>query len=258
MKNIMQEKLDSGKNVIGTFFESGSEPIVEILGLCGLDYLVIDMEHAPYTIDQATAFIRAAELKDITPVIRIKNTLRSTILNVLDIGARGLIIPAVKTVEEVKHIVNCAKYAPAGERGAFFPRAYNYGLKGELANITEHFAETNKTTMILPQCETKEILEVIEDVVDIEGVDGIFIGPYDLSIALGKPAAFSDPVVVNAFARVLKACKAKGKHCFIYAPSADAANAYFEQGYRGACISSDIIEIGAAFRKIAESSVRTT
>ena len=250
MKNWMKEKLERGENASGTFFESGSEAIVEFLGLANLDYLVIDMEHAPYTIDQVTAFIRAAELREITPLVRIKNTLRSTVLNVLDIGARGLIIPAVKTVEEVKQVLEYSKYYPTGQRGAFFPRAYNYGLCGELQNITAHFEETNNTTMILPQCETKEILDVIEDVVALEGVDGIFIGPYDLSIALGKPAAFDDPMVSGAFKRVLKACVEKGKYCFIYAPTAAAAKSYFQQGYRGACISSDIIEIGNAYKGI--------
>lgn len=250
----MKEKLERGENAAGTFFESGSEAIVEFLGLVNLDYLVIDMEHAPYTLEQATSFIRAAELREITPVVRIKNTMRSTVLNVLDIGARGLIIPAIKTVDEVKQVLEYAKYAPAGQRGAFFPRAYNYGLCGELQNISTHFEMTNNTTMILPQCETKEILEVIEDVVALDGVDGIFIGPYDLSIALGKPAAFDDPVVSGAFKRVLKACLNHQKYCFIYAPSAAAARNYFEQGYRGACISSDIIEIGNAFRGIVSDT----
>ena len=250
MQNHMLEKLRNGQNVIGTFFESGSVAIAEILGLCGLDYILIDMEHAPYTLKEVTSFIIASELRGATPVVRVKNTLRSTILNTLDIGAKALVIPAVKEVEDVKKVLEYAKYYPTGQRGAFFPRGADYGLKGQFADIENHFIETNKKTMIIPQCETKESVECIEDIVSLDGVDGIFIGPYDLSIALGKPAAFADPIVVNAFSKVVETCKKHNKYCFIYAPNAEAAKKYFANGYRGVCISSDIIEIGGNFKKI--------
>lgn len=256
MQNCMLEKLQAGKNVVGTFFESGSMAIAEILGLAKLDYILIDMEHAPYTLRDAATFILAAERRETTPLVRVKNTLRSTILNTLDIGARGLVIPAIKEVGEVERVLEYAKYYPNGQRGAFFPRAADYGLKGQFADIEGHFIETNKTTVILPQCETRESVECIDDIVALDGVDGIFIGPYDLSIALGKPAAFTDPVVSGAFDKVLEACKRHDKYCFIYAPNAAAAQAYFAKGYRGACVSSDIIEIGAAFGKIAAESAK--
>ena len=250
MKNVAQDKLKAGKNVVGTFFESGSAANIEILGLSKLDYLIIDMEHSPYSIDQVTDFVRAAELREIAPFVRIKNTLRSTVLNVLDIGARGLIIPAIKTVEEVKSVIEYAKYYPMGQRGAYFPRAYDFGMRDQPQDVLNHFKNVNDNTLIIPQCETKESLECIEDIVALEGVDGIFIGPYDLSIALGKPAAFTDEVVINAFDKVLSACKKYNKHCFIYAPNATAANNYFSKGYRGVCVSADTIELGNSYTRI--------
>lgn len=251
MQNRMLEKLQNNGNVIGTFFESGSMAIAEILGLAKLDYILIDMEHAPYSVRDVADFITAAELRETTPVIRVRDTLRSTILNTLDIGAKALVIPAIKTVAEVKQVLEYAKYYPQGQRGAFFPRGADYGMKGQFANIEAHFIETNKKTVILPQCETRESVECVDEIVALEGVDGVFIGPYDLSIALGKPAAFTDPVVSGAFDKVLAACKKHNKYCFIYAPNAQAAKAYFDKGYRGCCISSDIIEIGGAFTKMA-------
>lgn len=250
MQNRMLEKLQANGNVIGTFFESGSMAIAEILGLAKLDYILIDMEYAPYSLREASNLITAAELRETTPIVRVRDTQRSSILNTLDIGAKGLVIPAIKTVDEVKKVLEFAKYYPDGQRGAFFPRAADYGMKGQFADIEAHFIETNRKTVILPQCETKESVDCVEEIVALEGVDGVFIGPYDLSIALGKPAAFTDPVVSGAFDRVLEACRKAGKYCFIYAPHAQAAKAYFDKGYRGACISSDIIEIGGAFGKM--------
>ena len=250
MHNGMLEKLRASRNVVGTFFESGSMAVAEILGLAGLDYILIDTEHAPYTLQEVSRFITAAEVRGVTPMVRVKDTARSTILRTLDIGAKGLVIPAIKTVEEVEKVLEYAKYYPAGQRGAYFPRASDFGMKGQLADIEAHFINTNNQLVILPQCETRESVDCIDEIVALDGVDGVFIGPYDLSIALGKPAAFTDPAVAGAFDKALAACKKHDKYCFTYAPNTQTARGYFDKGYRGACISSDTIEIGKAYAQM--------
>ena len=95
--------------------------------------------------------------------------------------------------------------------------------------------------MLIPQCETVGCLEHIEEVVAIDGVDGIFVGPYDLSTAMGKPGRFTDPEILAAIERVLKACKVVNKPCFIYADSAEKSRKYFAQGFEAVTLSMDSI-----------------
>ncbi len=101
------------------FFEIGSSIAVESLGIAGLDFLIIDTEHGPFDVESTMEYIRAAELKDLTPFVRVKDRTRSSILKMLDIGAKGLIIPFIKTVEDAEKIVEYGKYFPVGKRGFF-------------------------------------------------------------------------------------------------------------------------------------------
>ena len=130
-------------------------------------------------------------------------------------------------------------------------RAAGYGYAPIAADgIDAYMERTNEEVLILPQCETKECLEKIEEIAAIPGVDGIFIGPYDLTIALGKPAQFSDPEVKAAFDRILKACRAAGKFAFIFTGSKEAARSYLEQGFDAVTYNSDVITMIEAYQKI--------
>lgn len=240
MRNIVKEKLARGEQVIGTFFEMGGETAVEALGVSGIDYIVIDTEHGPFDVESAKKFVTVAERHDLTPFVRVKDVTRSSILKMLDIGAQGLIIPCVNTVDEVRDIIAYGKYAPLGQRGFFMARAAAYGEAPFAATVDGYFEHMNAETMLIPQCETKGCLEHIEDITAMDGVDGIFIGPYDLSIAIGKPAAFDDPTFLAALERVLAACQAAGKPCFIYTGAPAAAKAYLAQGFSGVAVNFDV------------------
>ena len=121
MKNLLKEKMIKGEKVVGTFFELGGNTAIECLGLSGLDFLIIDTEHGPFDIESSMDFIRTAELRNITPFARIKDISRTSVLKMLDIGAKGLIVPCVETALEVKNLVEWAKYYPLGKRGFFMP-----------------------------------------------------------------------------------------------------------------------------------------
>jgi len=250
MKNLLKEKILKGKKVIGTFFELGSNTAIECLGISGLDFLIIDTEHGPFETESSMDLIRAAELRNITPFVRIKEISRSSVLRNLDIGAKGLIVPCVETIEQVENLVEWAKYHPIGRRGFFMARSAGYGYDDFAQNVDVYFKICNNETLLIPQCETKGCLENIESIVNIEGVDGIFIGPYDLSIGMGKPAQFGDPEFIEAIARVLKACKDAGKFSFIYTGSKAAAKQYFSDGFDGVAISMDVSILINAYKSL--------
>lgn len=232
MKNRMKERMEKGLPVIGTFFELGSATAMECIGMTGMDFVIIDTEHGPFDVESTMGFIRAAELRNIEPLVRVKDHTRASVLKMLDVGAMGLIIPNIETVDQVKKLVEYGKYYPVGRRGFAPTRCGGYGfVEHAVENMDEYFSLANNETMIIPQCETKGCLDNIEEIVSIEGVDGIFVGPYDLSISLGIPMQFSNPILVSAIDRILKVCKDAGKFSFIFSGSIDLAKKYLKDGF---------------------------
>ncbi|HHT50103.1 MAG TPA: hypothetical protein GXZ78_01335 [Eubacteriaceae bacterium] len=239
MKNLLKEKIKNGNQAIGTFFELGGSTAVECLGISGLDFFIIDTEHGPFDVESSMDFIRTAELSSITPLVRIKDVSRPSVLKMLDIGAKGLIVPCVETIQQVKNLVEWAKYYPLGRRGFFTARPAGYGYKDFVQNLDNYFKICNQETLLIPQCETLGCLENIETIVNMEGVDGIFIGPFDLSIALGKPAKFNDSEFLQAIDRILAACKNAGKLSFTFAINKDSAKDYLNKGFDGVAYNMD-------------------
>lgn len=252
MNNMVKQKLSNNETVLGTFFQMGSTTAMECLGITGLDYTIIDTEHGPFDVESAMDYIRVAELKNITPFVRIKDITRSSILKMLDAGAKGLIIPCVETVEQVKNIVEYGKYSPVGKRGFIYGRVSEYGNSEDASSIDKYMKICNDNTMLIPQCETIGCLENIEVIVAMDGVDGIFVGPYDLSIAMGVSGQFDNPEFKKALKRVLDTCRNSGKPIFIFTGSIEAAKSYFEEGYNGVAYNLDTAMYINAFKKAIE------
>ena len=250
MKNVLKERLQKGQKVLGTMFKAGSNTAVECFGYAGLDFFVIDTEHGPFDVESALDFIRTAELSDTTPLVRVKDSTRASVLKMLDVGARGIIIPNINSIEEVEKIVEYGKYYPLGQRGFATNRAGGFGFADFACETENYLATANRQTMLIPQCETLGCLENIEKITNIEGVDGIFVGPYDLSVALGKPAQVNSQEVSGAIERILKACKTAGKFAFIFAGSKEVARKYFAAGYDAVAYSTDAIIYIEAYKQI--------
>lgn len=250
MKNLLKEKIVQQEKVVGTFFELGGNTSVECLGISGLDFFIIDTEHGPFDVESSIDFIRTAELSKITPFVRIKDISRPSVLKMLDIGAKGLIVPCVESVAQVESLVEWAKYHPLGKRGFFTARPAGYGYKDFAQDVDQYFKVCNEETLLIPQCETIGCLESIEEIVNINGVDGIFVGPYDLSIAMGRPAQFDHPEFLNAIDRILKACKKADKFSFIYTANNDAAKQYLAAGFSGVAVNMDASILIRAYQKL--------
>ena len=247
MKNLIRQRAGEGKPSLGTFYEMGGTMAAECVGIGGMDFLIVDTEHGPFEAETALSAILAAERRGCVPFVRARDLSRPATLKLLDVGAMGVIVPDVRTVEEVKKLVEYAKYYPLGRRGYAPTLSSAFGCADYARDVDELFSTSNRETLLIPQCETKEALEHIEEIAAMEGVDGIFVGPYNLSVALGKPARMDNPELLAAIARVLAACKANGKLSMIYAGDAAGSARLFRQGFDCvACGMDSILLIQAA------------
>lgn len=235
--NKVKQKLLGGEKLIGAFLNLESPAVAEILGLLGYDFVLIDTEHGPGDAESAQDIIRAALLRDITPMVRVRQLDRSSILKMLEVGAEGLLIPFVKSAAEVRQIVQYAKYTPIGEKGFGYSRKTGYGLEKEIKDLDMFFAWSNENTLVIPQCETVQCLEHIEEIAAIDGVDGVFVGPFDLSVSMGIPGQTEHPDFIAATERIVKACKKAGKFCMVFSMLPEQAKKYFDAGFDGIAAS---------------------
>ncbi len=256
MTNSILDKFKKGQKTIGTMTHMRSSTAVECLGHTGLDFVVIDLEHSPVTSEGADAYILAAGSAGLAPLVRVDGISRSAVLKMLDAGAQAVIVPCVETVDQAAELVGYAKFAPLGARGFCPTRDGGWGRAAHAAGGPEEYMRaSNSETLLILQCETAGCLESIETITSVEGVDGILIGPYDLSIALGKPAQFHDPELQKAFRRILGACKTAGKMCMIYAGNAAAAKDYLEQGFDSVIAGLDTDIYISAYCEIVRKSM---
>jgi 4-hydroxy-2-oxoheptanedioate aldolase len=249
MINTLKRKLDFGQPVIGPFLTLNCPDLVELMGLTGFDFLIIDTEHGPMEAESIQNLIRAAELRGITPIVRVSDTRDITILKTLDVGAHGIQVPQVNSPEAAQGVVRAAKYFPVGNRGAAMPRAADYGLRP----FDEHLASANDETMVIVHCENRAGLSCIEEIAATPGVDVIFVGPYDLSQSLGFPGLLDSPQVVMAVERALKAARKAGKPAGIFVTSEEEACMRLDQGFRYIAYSMDSILFAGTCSRVVKT-----
>lgn len=238
LNNSLKLKLKNSEKPIGMFFDTASVYLMECLGRTGLDFVIIDNEHSPIEAETSAQLIRAAELSGLTPLCRVRETSRPAVLKLLDVGAQGLIIPNVHSTEQVREIVSYAKYYPVGQRGFCPSRKDGWGFD-DLGSVPETMAHFNGETLLIPQCETVGALGAIDEIASLEGVDGIFVGPYDLSISMGIPGEFDDPAFQEAIDRIINACRRADKFCIFFAGNPEGVAAGFKRGFDGMAYSLD-------------------
>lgn len=182
-ENLTKTKLRNGQPVLGVLSGSPDPGIAEICGLTGLDFYLIDAEHGSITTAQIPDIVRACEVSNITPLARVRSNDPKLILQFLDAGVMGIMLPGVQTVAEVEQLVKAVKYPPMGLRGLGFVRSAEY-LMGSL-NQGEYVQYANEQILVLPQIESREAIAVLDDMCRVEGVDGFVVGPRDLAMSMG-------------------------------------------------------------------------
>ena len=239
------------KKTIGTFFELGGRGAMESLCRAGLDYVIIDTEHGCFSEETTADLILAAERGGLLPYVRIGDTRRPYVLRMMDIGARGLIVPNIRTMDQVRELVSHAKFPPVGNRGFCPNRTTGWGADDWAKDVLGYMDACNRRCKIIPQCETREALEQIEEIAALPGVDGIFVGPCDLSIELGIPLEFDNPILLRAVERILNACRSAGKESVIFAGSMKDALKWAGMGYDSVAYSLDASVFISAYQEIA-------
>jgi 4-hydroxy-2-oxoheptanedioate aldolase len=249
IQNKLKEIFARGGTALGTFVTLDSPDVVEILALAGFDFVVLDNEHGPLTHATSQNLIRAAELRGITPIVRIPNAFESTILHTLDVGAHGIQVPQVNDAETAKAIVSRSKYKPGGSRGVAFPRSADFGL----TDISRYFEHENSQVIIVTHCENTAGLENLDAICQIPEIDVIFLGPYDMSQSMGITGQVSHPKILEAARKVAGTAKKYGKAAGIYAGSGEAARDWARQGFQYITVGMDIVLFGEKCKQVAEA-----
>ncbi|TVQ19227.1 MAG: hypothetical protein EA382_16635 [Spirochaetaceae bacterium] len=194
-----------GSNVGTMVFEFGRPNIARILKSAGLDFFIIDCEHGNHSWETVEDIVSVANAVGITPLVRVPTVGREQIAKALDCGAKGIVVPQIRTVEQVKQTVQYARYPPLGQRGVALMRG-NTGFEPVKSSL-DYMRSANENLLILPQIETNEALEHIEEIASIDGISGLFLGAVDLSVANGLEHPFEDSTVQNAFTTMMEVCK---------------------------------------------------
>ncbi|MCL2768325.1 MAG: aldolase/citrate lyase family protein [Synergistaceae bacterium] len=240
-KNKTKQKLLSGEVAIGSFISLDSPDLVEIFGIAGFDFVVLDNEHTPGNPYSVQHMLRAAELSGMDTIIRIPNGEQHTILKALDIGASGIKIPQVSDVETVKRAVHWSHYFPEGMRGFAAPRALNYGLGNSLL---EESSESNEEVLLICQCETVESFSKLDEIAAVPGLDVVFIGPYDMSQSLGIPGQINHPNVLRVIRESIEIIRKHGKIGGIFCGTHEDVQERISLGYQYIAYSIDSGIIG--------------
>jgi 4-hydroxy-2-oxoheptanedioate aldolase len=212
LKNKMKAKIKAGEPVFGISIMFPSPHLVEIIGLLGFDWVLIDCEHGSMTAENVEVLALAAERHGMAPIVRPEVNRPDLIAKYLDRGCSGVQIPHVITRADAEAAVRAVKFAPEGMRGlARGTRAGDYGFLGDGPDMVKAL---NDETLVCVQIEDREALDNLDDILKAEGVDVFFVGPSDLSQSLGHPGDRSHPEVKaaidDAFARIHAAGKSSG------------------------------------------------
>lgn len=251
MRNPLRMKYESSEQVVGTFFTMGDPSLMECLGYTGLDFVIIDTEHGPFDTETMSALIRTSERVGLSPVVRIADVTHKEIQRAADCGATGVIVPCLRTVDEFKKLVELAKYPPIGNRGFMKGRGCGFGYQPWASGtLEEYMCASNEMLMVIPQCETAESLAHIEEIAKLQGIDGIFIGPFDLSISMGIPGQFHHPEFRTAVNRITNAFHGEGKPVYIYGSDPETCRKYLNTGMDGVANGLSSVVIVEAYTQI--------
>ena len=198
----LKQKLKNNELTLGSWIMVGNQMSVEVMALAGFEWLVVDIEHTAINMETTQMLITTIQANDMKALIRVSKNEEVVIKKVLDMGADGIIIPMVNSKEDAEKAVSFAKYPPFGKRGVGLYRAQKYGTKFE-----EYKKWVDEELVIIAQIEHIDAVNNIDDIIQVEGIDGTIVGPYDLSGSMGFPGDFERDDVKEAVQKVLDACK---------------------------------------------------
>lgn len=234
-KNRFKEAISRGEVQIGLWLSTASPYIAEMAATCNYDWLLIDGEHAPNTIQTLLGQLQAVAPYPAHPVVRPLEGNKALLKQVLDIGAQTVLVPMVDTADDARRMVDALRYPPRGGRGvgASIARASRW------SRVPNYMAQAEENLCLLVQVESRTALENLDEIIDVEGVDGVFIGPADLSASLGHPDDAGHPEVTAIIERTIRRIREKGKAPGILAVDPGMARKCVEWGATFVAVAVD-------------------
>ncbi len=238
----MSRRLRSGESLRGLFVSTRDATLCELLAMLKWHFLLVDAEHSEFDAVDMENIARAGALRGSYPIARIPIGAPAEIGRFLDAGAVGVMFPFVESPQDAQRAVQLIKYPPRGRRGLGAPRSADFGLR---SSVPDQIAQSDRDTVVIVQIESLRGLDQVESIAAVEGVDVVFIGPADLSVALGVPCNWNAPVFVEAVTRIAAAAAAAGKIFGAYAGSLERMQWYESRGARfTAAALEDLLMLG--------------
>ena len=240
-ENSLRKKIANGEAVINGWLAIPSSYSAEVIGHSGFDSVTIDLQHGMIGIDAALPMFQALSSTQAIPLARVPTNDPAQIMRLLDTGAYGIICPMISTVADAELFVSACRYPPKGQRSFGPARALLYAG-------ADYYPHADREILTLGMIETQAGLDNLDEILSVDGLDGIYVGPNDLCLALGRsPKSESDdPVVVQAIARICERTKAHGKIAGIFCSSGQAAALRISQGFQMVTPGNEASILGAA------------
>ncbi|OUS92832.1 HpcH/HpaI aldolase/citrate lyase family protein [Rhodococcus sp. NCIMB 12038] len=232
--NEFKRRLSGDQPLIGFWLTLGDTVSAEVCAGAGFDWVVIDGEHGPYDARSVLPVLQAmGGYPDCAPVVRVPTGEPWLLKQYLDAGAPTVLVPMVDTAAQARTVVDACRYPPQGSRGVGGARASRWG------RYPDYLKEANDEVCVLIQVETAEALDNLEEILDVEGIDGVFVGAADLAASLGHPGYAAHPEVQSAIRTALALIEKKGLPSGTLATVEETAHAYVEAGVRFVAVGID-------------------
>jgi 4-hydroxy-2-oxoheptanedioate aldolase len=232
--NALKKKIADGVHAIGGWVAIPNAFAAEIYAAQGWDSVTIDMQHGASDINDVVPLLQAINASDATPLVRVPWNDPANIMRVLDAGAMGIICPMINTKEEAEALVRSSRYPPLGER-SFGPfRASQYGA--------DYWQKANDEILLFAMVETRQALSNLEAILSVKGINGVYVGPSDLSLSMGKPPTLdpTDKEVLTAIDIILKTTRKWGHIAGVHTDGPATALRRFEAGFQMCTILNDV------------------
>ena len=239
MENKVKSMLKQGRQTAGAWLQMTSPISAEIMARAGFDWLIVDMEHSPGDFLNLASQLQAMSCTECVPFVRAPWNDPVAIKRILDTGVMGVLIPYVNSGEEARDAVAACKYPPEGFRGlAGSPRAAYFGQ-----NSMDYLKDANEEILVIVAVETREAVENLDQILEVDGLDGIFIGPMDLATSMEHFGNPSHPEVQETIKTIEQKTLAAGKYLGTVGGSWEQAKEKYERGYQLLMLMSDSVDL---------------
>jgi 2-keto-3-deoxy-L-rhamnonate aldolase RhmA len=234
--NIFLEKLRRGETVFGQMIlELFTPGIGPMLSAAGMEFVIYDMEHGRCDIGLLAEMIASCRGSEIVPMVRVPDVGVVPLSRVLDLGARGVLVPRIETRSQAEDVVAQLKYAPVGRRGVALGISHDLYRPGNAS----FFQETNENTAVLLLLETAKAYDNLEDILSVPGIDVAWMGHYDLTVSMGIPAQFDHPKFLDAMDRLVNVTKQRGIAAGFLPSTPESAVHWIKRGFQAISLGSD-------------------